>query len=85
MKIWRRINFLTEETIRYESLQKLVEIYKEDFLFKERLLLLFEQAWQMSGYEHFIYNLYRIPVGWKLLDKLLNSALPSVRNMLNWE
>ena len=61
------------ETIRYESLQKLVEIYKEDFFIQgEATLTFFEQAWQMSGYEHFIYNLYQNP-GWveKLLDKLL--------------
>ncbi|MDK2896796.1 MAG: hypothetical protein PWP04_916 [Candidatus Atribacteria bacterium] len=66
---------------RYESLQKTIVSYKNKFFIQgEATLTFFEQAWQMSGYEHFIYNLYQNPA-WveKLLDKLLEFRLVQCR------
>ena len=58
---------------RYRSLKECITRYRDTFFIQgDATLTLFEQAWQMSGYEHFVYNLYQNPA-WieQLLDKIL--------------
>ena len=63
----------SEEDIRYKSLLKCIDLFKEEFCIQgEATLTLFEQAWQMSGYEHFIYNMYKNP---KRIERLLDTLL----------
>ncbi|MBC7217819.1 MAG: hypothetical protein H5U36_06715 [Candidatus Caldatribacterium sp.] len=62
-----------EEEERYDALKKVVALFKSRFFIQgEATSTLFELAWQISGYEHFLYKLYRDPA-WaeKLLDEIL--------------
>lgn len=61
------------EECRYESIKSVLVKHKDHFFIEaDATLTLFEQAWQMSGFEHFMYNMRYNPT-WveKLLDQIL--------------